>query len=118
MVRPRDEFPRSCLRCLATNKRHVPPRRNYARGLCEKHYRQEHRKKPKCKAAGCTTRLVPGYSREGYCRMDEPLLLVEPIRTPEAMRRTLDKFRDRLRRHATASMACLAVGLGLAESTR
>jgi len=92
MPRPKDQFRRSCLVCIATNPRYLPPNPHYAKGLCEKHYRQEQRKKPKCKAAGCTTRLVPGYSREGYCRMHEPLLLVEPIRTPEAMRRTLDKF--------------------------
>ncbi|WP_043434220.1 hypothetical protein [Arthrobacter sp. I3] len=61
-----------------------------------KHYRREQRKKPQCSADGCGARLQSGHSRQGYCRMHEPLLLKEPLRTPEAIGRTLDKFRSQI----------------------
>ncbi|WP_314191274.1 HNH endonuclease [uncultured Arthrobacter sp.] len=70
----------------------MTPPPHYANGLCEKHYRQQRRQKPQCKADGCSARLEAGHSRQGYCRWHEPLLLREPIRTPEAINRTLDKF--------------------------
>jgi hypothetical protein len=76
--------------------RHQRPPAHYANGLCEKHYRQEQRKKPQCKADGCGARLSPTHSRQGYCRMHEARLLQEPTRTPEAIARTLDKFRSQI----------------------
>lgn len=92
MARPKDRFGRRCLVCMATLPRHVKPPAHYANGLCEKHYRQELRKKPQCKASGCGTRLKTGQSRQGYCRTHEHLLLKEPLRTAEAAARTMDKF--------------------------
>lgn len=92
MARPKSVVPRSCLLCKVTMPRHIKPPPHYAEGLCEKHYRQKLRKLPLCKAAGCRTRLKPKQSRQGYCRMHEPLLLQEPIRKPEAIARTLEKF--------------------------
>lgn len=92
MARPKSLVPRSCLLCLVTLPRHIKPPPHYADGLCEKHYKQEQRKLPQCKADGCGARLKPKQSRQGYCRMHEPLLLQEPIRKPEAIARTLEKF--------------------------
>ena len=92
MARPKSLVPRSCLLCLVTLERHLKPPPHYAGGLCEKHYKQEQRKLPQCKADSCGARLKPKQSRQGYCRMHEPLLLQEPIRKPEAIARTLDKF--------------------------
>lgn len=92
MARPKDTFQRSCLDCIVTNLRHQKPGAHYAKGLCEKHYRQQQRKMDKCNAARCGTRLKVGQSRQGFCRTHEPLLLKEPIRTPEAIARTLERF--------------------------
>lgn len=92
MARPKAKLGRSCVVCMSTLKRHVAPRPHYANGLCEMHYRKAQRKKPECQAAGCGARLAKGHSRQGHCRMHEPLLLNEPIRTAEAMARTMDRF--------------------------
>lgn len=92
MARPKALRQRSCLLCLVTLPRYEKPPVHYADGLCEKHYRQEQRKLPKCKADGCNARLKANQSRQGYCRMHEPLLLKEPIRSSEAIGRTLEKF--------------------------
>lgn len=92
MARPKARVPRSCLLCLVTLPRHIKPPPHYADGLCEKHYKQEQRKLPQCNADGCGARLKEKQSRQGYCRMHEPLLLQEPIRKPEAIARTLEKF--------------------------
>src|SRR5687768_17070499 len=98
MARPKAQYARSCILCLSTLPRHLTPPPHYANGLCEKHYRQQHRRKTQCKADGCTTRLNKGgrQSRQGYCRWHEPLLLKEPVRTPDAIARTLDKFRSQI----------------------
>lgn len=92
MARPKARYQRGCLVCISTLPRSAPKPVHYADGLCEKHYRQEHRKKPQCAASGCGARLKTGQSRQGYCRMHEHLLLKEPVRTPEAVARSRDKF--------------------------
>lgn len=91
MARPKAQYGRGCLICISTLPRQQRGS-HYANGLCERHYRREQRKKPQCNAADCTARLRPTHSRQGYCRMHEPLLLKEPLRKPEAIARTLDKF--------------------------
>lgn len=96
MARPKAKYGRSCLVCLSTLPRHITPPPHYANGLCEKHYRAQQRKKPQCKAGGCTVRLNRGHSRQGYCRWHEPLLLKEPLRSPEAITKTLEKFRSQI----------------------
>lgn len=92
MARPKAKYQRSCTVCMSTLPRHETPRPHYAIGLCEMHYRREQRKKPQCAAADCGARLELGHSRQGHCREHEPLLLQEPIRKPEAIARTLEKF--------------------------
>jgi hypothetical protein len=92
MARPKAQYQRSCLVCISTLPRHERPRPHYANGLCEMHYRREERKRPQCRAEGCGARLKAAHSRQGFCRMHEPLLLQQPIRKPEAIARTLDKF--------------------------
>lgn len=92
MARPKAKYQRSCTLCMSTLPRHVKPGQHYADGLCEKHYRQEQRKLPQCEATDCGARLKPNQSRQGHCRMHEPLLLQEPIRKPDAIARTQDKF--------------------------
>ena len=92
MARPKDKFGRRCVLCMTTLPRHIAPPPHYANGLCEKHYRRARRKLPKCQAAGCGARLSKGHSRQDYCRKHEHLLLKEPIRTVEAMSRTMEKF--------------------------
>lgn len=57
------------------------------------HLRAFNRTKPKCKATGCGVRLISKTdSRQGYCRRHEHLLLKEPLRTVDAIERTLNKF--------------------------
>lgn len=92
MARPKAKYKRSCTVCMSTLPRHEKPGHHYADGLCEKHYRQEQRKLPQCEATGCGARLKPKQSRQGHCRMHEPLLLQEPIRKPHATARTLATF--------------------------
>lgn len=92
MARPKAKFERSCTACISTLPRHEKPGKHYADGMCEKHYRQAQRKKPQCSADGCKARLNRGHSRQGHCRWHEPLLLQEPLRTPMAIAKTLDKF--------------------------
>lgn len=92
MARPKAQYERKCSICMSTLPRHQRPGRHYANGFCEKHYKQEQRKKPQCNATGCGARLQKGHSRQGYCRVHEPLLLKEPRRKPDAIARTLDKF--------------------------
>lgn len=96
MARPKAQHGRHCLLCLSILPRHIAPPPHYANGLCEKHYRQQLRKKPQCKADDCRARLNAGHSRQGYCRWHEPLLLKEPLRTPGAIAKTLDKFRSEI----------------------
>lgn len=78
MARPKAKYQRSCTVCMSTLPRHEKPRPHYADGLCEMHYRREQRKKPKCAATECGARLDPAHSRQGHCRLHEPLLLREP----------------------------------------
>jgi hypothetical protein len=96
MARPKAKYERRCTVCISTLPRHEKPGKHYADGKCEKHYRQELRKKPLCKASGCGTRLKAGHSRLGHCRMHEPLLLQEPLRTAEAVAATLDTFLSKI----------------------
>lgn len=92
MARPKAQYQRRCTTCVSTLPRHIAPPAHYANGLCEKHYRQQLRQKPQCKADGCSTRLDRGQSRQGYCRRHDHLLLKVPLRSTEAVERTLMKF--------------------------
>lgn len=96
MARPKDRYPRGCLVCKSTLPR-SEWRPHKAKGMCETHHRAWLRTKPKCKADGCDGRLVnPSDSRQGYCRKHDHLLLKEPLRTADAIERTLNKFVSQL----------------------
>lgn len=65
--------------------------------MCQAHHRAWLRTKPECKAVGCGGRLIGKTdSRQGYCRKHEHLLLEEPLRTVDAIDRTLNKFVSQL----------------------
>lgn len=65
--------------------------------MCATHHRAWLRTKDECKADGCGNRLVSkSDSRQGYCREHDHLLLKEPLRTADAVERTLNRFASQL----------------------
>lgn len=91
MARPKARYARVCLECLQLPRDQRRP--HHARGMCRTHHRAWLRRKPECKADGCGSRLISKTdSRQGYCRKHDHLLLKEPLRTADAITRTLNKF--------------------------
>lgn len=68
-----------------------------AKGMCGAHHRAWLRTKPACRADGCGGRIVnKSDSRQGYCRKHDHLLLKEPLRSADAIERTLNLFVSQL----------------------
>jgi hypothetical protein len=99
MARPKAQYPRGCTVCRSTLPRHEW-RPHKAHGRCEMHYRQWLRTLDVCKADDCGGHLIePKGSRQGYCRRHDHLLLKVPMRSADAVERTLHKFASQVHGH-------------------
>lgn len=104
MARPKARYSRGCLVCKSTLPR-AQWRPHKAKGMCGTHHRAWLRTKPQCKDSGCERRIVSKTdSRMGYCRVHDYLLLKEPIRSADAIERTLNKFVSQL--EADVELGC------------